>query len=149
MPERPLVLLVDDEVSIIEELVWHLEQRGWEVLTATDGIKGEQLWKKHSNALKLVVTDIRMPGLPGQSLVRNISAVRKTVHPVLFIMTAYDDVSREEAHNLGADAIFQKPFRVRDLVAAAEHFMKLGDTHSELLETTAQLKKVPSSKLPQ
>jgi|GEM_PF-647975 len=149
MQNRPLVLLVDDENSIIEELVWHLEQRGWEVLTASDGMKGEQLWKKHAQALKLIVTDIRMPGLPGQALVKQISAVRKTIRPALFIMTAYDDVSREEAHALGADAIFQKPFRVRELVAAAEHFMKLGERHNDLLEDRAELAKVPSSKIPQ
>jgi DNA-binding response OmpR family regulator len=64
-------------------------------------------------------------------------------------MTAYDDVSREDAHTLGADAIFQKPFRVRELVAAAEHFMKLAEGHAELLESEANLTKVSSSKIPQ
>ena len=149
MSKRPLVLLVDDESSILQELVWHLEQQGWEVLTASDGIQGEQLWKKHSNSLSLVVTDIRMPGLPGQALVKEISALRRTTRPAVFIMTAYDDVSREDAHTIGADAIFQKPFRVRELVAAADHFMKLAISHSEELDTKSELLRAPSSKIPQ
>lgn len=149
MSIRPLVLLVDDESSILQELVWHLEQHGWEVLTASNGIQGEHLWKKHSNSLSLVVTDIRMPGLSGQALVKEISALRKTLRPAVFIMTAYDDISREDAHTIGADAIFQKPFRVRELVAAAEHFMKLGNSQSEEKNSTAELVCAPSAKNPE
>jgi len=149
MSKRPLVLLVDDESSILQELVWHLEQQGWDVLTASNGIQGEQLWKKHSNSLSLVVTDVRMPGLSGETLVKEISALRRTMRPAVFIMTAYDDISREDAHTIGADAIFQKPFRIRELVAAAEHFMKLGTSHSEELDSNSELVRVLSSKSPQ
>lgn len=149
MSIRPLALLVDDESSILEELVWHLEQRGWDVLTATDGLQGVALWQKHANTLNLVVTDIRMPGIQGQALVRQIGSQRKQIRPALFIMTAYDDVSREDAHNIGADAIFQKPFRVRELVAAAQHFMKIasGAEDSELASGPALT--LAGSKIPQ
>jgi DNA-binding response OmpR family regulator len=149
MSIRPLALLVDDESSILEELVWHLEQRGWDVLTATDGLHGVALWQKHANTLNLVVTDIRMPGIQGQALVQQIGSQRKQIRPAVFIMTAYDDVSREDAHNIGADAIFQKPFRVRELVAAAQHFMKVasGTGDSELASGPALT--LAGSKIPQ
>lgn len=127
MGTLPTALLVDDEHSILEELSWHLQQRGWRVLTAPDGCKAEELCRKHFSELQLVVTDIRMPGQSGQTLVKKIAEERKSVRPAVFIMTAYDDVSREDAHMIGADAIFQKPFRVRELVAAAEHFVKIAD----------------------
>ncbi|MEY3901568.1 MAG: hypothetical protein RL189_874 [Pseudomonadota bacterium] len=127
MGTLPTALLVDDEHSILEELSWHLQQRGWRVLTAPDGCKAEELCRKHFLELQLVVTDIRMPGQSGQTLVKKIAEERKSVRPAVFIMTAYDDVSREDAHLIGADAIFQKPFRVRELVAAAEHFVKIAD----------------------
>jgi two-component system alkaline phosphatase synthesis response regulator PhoP len=130
MPQRPLVLLVDDEASILEELGWHLNQCGWRVLTAANGAKGEELWKKHATELSLVVTDVRMPGVTGQTFVKRMAAERTSIQPLIFIMTAYDDVSREDAHTIGADAIFQKPFRVKELVAAAEHFMKLAGQQS-------------------
>lgn len=149
MPQKPLALLIDDESSILEELVWHLEQQGWECLSATDGSKGLQLWQSHSYQLELVVTDVRMPGIQGQTLVKEISGVRKTTRPALFIMTAYDDVSREDAHIIGADAIFQKPFRVRELVAAAEHFMRIATTHDIELEREKNLVHAPSSKITQ
>lgn len=126
MAEKPLALLVDDESSILEELSWHLEQRGWQVLTAPDALKAEQLFQKHLDQLSLVVTDIRMPGIHGHTLVKKMSSKRVALKPALFIMTAYDDLTREDAHVIGADAIFQKPFRVRELVAAAEHFVRIG-----------------------
>ncbi|NBO38943.1 response regulator [bacterium] len=129
MSARPLVLLVDDEKAILEELGWHLEQRGWRVVLASDGSQGESLWKTHNHELRLVVTDIRMPGTHGKTLVKSISSSRQHLRPALFIMTAFDDVSREDAHRMGADALFQKPFRVKELVAAAEHFMKVADSN--------------------
>ncbi|MEY4064051.1 MAG: hypothetical protein RIR26_259 [Pseudomonadota bacterium] len=149
MTIRPLALLVDDENSILEELVWHLEQRGWDVLTATDGIQGAALWHKHSNALNLVVTDIRMPGVQGQALIQQIGVQRKQLRPALFIMTAYDDVSREDAHNIGADAIFQKPFRVRELVAAAQHFMKLANGAGDAEGMAGNMITLAGTKVPQ
>ncbi|MFZ9520822.1 MAG: response regulator [Silvanigrellaceae bacterium] len=127
MSQRPLVLLVDDESSILEELGWHLGQCGWRVLTASNGVKGEELWRKHAAELSLVVTDIRMPGVTGQNFIKKIAAERNAIQPAIFIMTAYDDLTREDAHTIGADAIFQKPFRVKELVAAAEHFIKLAN----------------------
>lgn len=131
MRSLPTALLVDDELSILEELSWHLQQRGWRVLTAPDGCKAEELCRKHFSELQLVVTDIRMPGQSGQTLVRKIAEDRKSVRPAVFIMTAYDDVTREDAHVIGADAIFQKPFRVRELVAAAEHFVKIAELEKQ------------------
>ncbi|NBW82415.1 DNA-binding response regulator [bacterium] len=136
MPQLPLVLLVDDEASILEELGWHMSQCGWRVLTAANGVKGEELWKKHAAELSLVVTDVRMPGISGQTFVKKMSAERTSIQPLIFIMTAYDDVSREDAHIIGADAIFQKPFRVNELVAAAEHFMKIAERQSGLNNTS-------------
>jgi hypothetical protein len=130
MVDKRLALLVDDESSILEELSWHLQQRGWQVITAPDAFKAELLFRKHRDELSLVVTDVRMPGLHGETLVKNMSTNRLSLRPALFIMTAYDDLTREDAHRIGADAIFQKPFRVRELVAAAEHFVKLGNMQS-------------------
>jgi hypothetical protein len=135
MSESLLALLVDDETSIVEELSWHLQQRGWRVITAPDAYRAEQLFSKHRDQLSLVVTDVRMPGMHGHLLIKKLSTHRLTLRPALFIMTAYDDLSREDAHVLGADAIFQKPFRVRELLAAADHFVKLG-TKDSIAETT-------------
>lgn len=133
MTQGPLALLVDDESSILEELSWQMRQRGWRVLTAPDGVRGAELCRKHFAELNLVVTDIRMPGLPGQDLIKGAASERATLRPALFIMTAYDDVSREDAHKIGADAIFHKPFRVLELIAAADHFMKVNKQQNELL----------------
>lgn len=116
-------LIIDDELAILEELKWHLEQHGWDVTTAKDGIRGLEQWDSIGSQLDLVISDIRMPGVSGQSLVKNIATAKRDLLPALFIMTAYDDVLREDAHAIGADAIFQKPFRVMELISAAKHFV--------------------------
>lgn len=124
------VLIVDDELAILEELKWHLEQHGWDVKTANDGIRGLEHWESFGSQLDLVISDVRMPGVNGQSLVKNIAISKKDLLPALFIMTAYDDVLREDAHAIGADAIFQKPFRVMELIAAAKHFVHIRNKFS-------------------
>ncbi len=126
MPHRKLkALIIDDEAAILEELKWHLEQHGWEVATASNGVRGKECCEQSSEQFDLIVSDIRMPGIDGQTLLKTVAQSKKDLLPALFVMTAYDDVLREDAHAIGADAIFQKPFRVKELIAAAQHFIKV------------------------
>lgn len=118
-------LIIDDETAILEELKWHLEQHGWEVLTACDGVRGKEKWEHMGQKLDLIISDVRMPGIDGKALLQSIAQNKKDLLPALFVMTAYDDVLREDAHSIGADAIFQKPFRVKELISAAQHFIKV------------------------
>jgi DNA-binding response OmpR family regulator len=125
------VLIVDDETAILEELKWHLEQHGWDVTTASDGLQGKEFCDRGVTQFDLIISDIRMPGMDGQALVKLVADIKNDLLPALFIMTAYDDVLREDAHAIGADAIFQKPFRVSELVAAAQHFIKVRSQFAE------------------
>ena len=70
-----------------------------------------------------LVFDIRLPGMSGLELYRQLSSHGATP-PVIF-MTAYDDkANRKEAEALGAAAYFLKPFRGKELVLAIHRVME-------------------------
>lgn len=113
--EGKTVLIVDDEQEIRELLKDEFEYYGAVVLEAANGkIAAEILEKQPSD---FVVTDIRMPGGDGIELLRTIKARTQSI-PVL-VMSAFSDISKNEANQLGADAFFSKPFNLEKLRTTA------------------------------
>ena len=66
------ILVIDDEKNIREGLQMALEDEGYEVLTAEDGTDGLQ--KALSEVVDLVITDLRMPGVGGQEILRRVTS---------------------------------------------------------------------------
>jgi len=110
MAER--ILVVDDEPSMREFLEIMLSQEGYQVTTASTGEEGLKTYR--NTEPDLVLTDVRMPGMSGLDLIREIHNVDPSV-PIIAI-TAYasaDDALR--AVREGAYDYLSKPFQVEDL----------------------------------
>jgi two-component system, NtrC family, response regulator PilR len=110
MAER--VLVVDDEPGIREFLEIMLAQDGYEVNVASSGEEGLKVYR--SREPDLVLTDVKMPGMNGLDLIREIRRLDSTV-PIIAI-TAYasaDDALR--AVREGAYDYISKPFQIEDL----------------------------------
>jgi two-component system response regulator (stage 0 sporulation protein F) len=118
--EGKTVLIVDDEQEIRELLKDEFEYYGAVVFEAANGKIAADLWEKQPS--DFVVTDIRMPGGDGIELLRAIKAHSRNV-PVL-VMSAFSDISRNEATELGADAFFSKPFNLEKLRTTALSLIK-------------------------
>jgi two-component system response regulator HydG len=120
--DKPLVLVVDDETSIIETLGILLKNAGFRVQTALGGKAGIEML--NSVSPDIVLTDVRMPNVGGLEL---LSAVRaKDSDLPVILMTAQADLrSAIQAVNAGAFYYIQKPFVNDELIAilrrAAEH----------------------------
>jgi len=100
------VLIIDDEKSIREVLVTFFGEKGYDVLTASDGRDGISQFK--SRPTDLVITDIVMPRVEGIETIRKIRKQSKTVK--IIAMTGYVDAYLREAITLGADDSIVKPF---------------------------------------
>ena len=72
MPDRPRVLLVDDEPQVRELLSRHLSNKGFDCTQAADGRAA--LERIESDPPHLVVTDIKMPRMDGMELLRRLSS---------------------------------------------------------------------------
>ncbi|MDZ4043846.1 MAG: response regulator transcription factor [Eubacteriales bacterium] len=109
----PTILVVDDEQLLVKGLKRSLEQEGYRVLTAHDGVEALQVFQ--CEAIDLVVLDVMLPGLGGLEVCARIR--REKVTPIIMLTAKGEDVDRIVGLELGADDYVVKPFNTRELVA--------------------------------
>lgn len=104
-------LVVDDEELIREIFLRELEDLDVEVDEAENGTIAFE--KINGSKFDFVISDVRMPGGSGKDLLKNLSSTNKDIFIVM--VTGFSDLSKEEAINMGAKAIFEKPFKIDDI----------------------------------
>jgi two-component system response regulator AtoC len=114
------VLVADDEEGVRTFLAESLERAGHEVMQVADGEAA--LLAAHDEPFDVILTDLRMPGADGMTVVRTVRTEQPDVEVI--VLTAFGDVaSAVEAMKLGAFDYLQKPVSgpaaVRELVAGA------------------------------
>lgn len=107
------ILLVDDERELAELIAWEMEGQKAVVHLAGSGEEALKLLAKHP--IDVVVSDLRMPHGDGIFLLKTIKE-RDLYKPQVMLMTGFADISLEEAYDLGAAAVFQKPFTIDSLI---------------------------------
>jgi len=135
-PTGSQVLVVDDDASMQRMLRQRLEREGYAVQTAPNGEEGLDLIRKE--VFNLIITDVRMPKLGGDELVR--AAVQFNPNIPIIVMTAFGEVN--EAVQLMQDGIyhyFTKPFDVEDLVAKVKKALDKQITTSEARQVRSKI----------
>jgi CheY-like chemotaxis protein len=129
-PTRRLVIADDDE-DFREYLADVLRAQGYEVVEAKNGAELLERLEFDSSGDALgrvfhaVVTDVRMPGVTGTSVLEGLSSVGAANRVV--IMSAFPDrATVQRALRLGASAVLAKPFRIEALLAALERVAPMG-----------------------
>ncbi len=116
-PRRALV--VEDDATTLFTLADALGARGFEVLTARDGTAGMHLVADELLTLDLLLTDLRLPGLDGEALVRTIRQAGGESDLAIVVVTGTCQPGVEERLlSLGADAVLEKALGP-DMVAQA------------------------------
>jgi two-component system, OmpR family, response regulator RegX3 len=109
----PRVLVIEDEESLAEALVYQLGREGYDVEHVGDGLEG--LERFNTAGADLVLLDLMLPGMSGEDVCRNI---RRSSDVPIIMMTARDaDVDKIVGLELGADDYVTKPFNTRELLA--------------------------------
>ena len=107
--DRPRVLVVDDEEPVLHLMVKTLTLADYEVETASDGPTALRMLDDEQ--YDLLITDLKMPGMDGLSVIRE--ARRKAAGIPIVILTGHStEASAIEAINLGVSGYLLKPFRV-------------------------------------
>ncbi len=114
-------LLVDDDALILQTLGDSLRARGFEVLTARDGASGLHLVAEELLTLDLLVTDVRMPEMDGETVVRTIRGAGGEAELAIVVIAGSLDSSLEKRlEKAGADAVLDKALGPEVLAAAAD-----------------------------
>jgi len=108
-----LVLIVDDDPAIRESLGRELGDRGYTVITATDGREGVRAFS--TRAPDIVLTDLSMPVSDGFELISAIRPAART--PIIVLSVRGHDADKIRALDLGADDFVTKPFSMGELLA--------------------------------
>jgi two-component system, OmpR family, response regulator ChvI len=110
-PAAPVVAVVDDDREILDLVSAMLEFESYRVATFDNGAAA--LAAFHAAPPNLVVLDIKMPGMDGMELLRQLR--RQSDVPVIFLTGKLDEVDEVLALKLGADDFIRKPFSRRVL----------------------------------
>lgn len=113
MMSGELLLIIEDEDAIVRLLRLYLEQAGYRVLAASDGITGLELHARERP--QLVILDLMLPGLDGLEVCRRIRSWANT--PLLMLTARQSEEDRVQGLELGADDYITKPFSPRELVS--------------------------------
>ncbi|HEX6777863.1 MAG TPA: response regulator transcription factor [Ktedonobacterales bacterium] len=134
-----LILIIEDEETITHLLQIYLEQAGYHVIAAGDGITGLEM---HARARpQLVILDLMLPGLDGLEVCRRIRAWANT--PLLMLTARQAEEDRIQGLELGADDYITKPFSPREVVSRVRAVLRRAGQSERAAE--AIMRETPAS----
>ncbi|MEE0970109.1 MAG: response regulator transcription factor [Clostridia bacterium] len=120
------ILLIDDDANICDLVKIYLENEGYEVKTASDGIEGLSYFKMYEP--DLVLLDIMLPRKDGWQVCREIR--EQSSKPIIMITAKSEVFDKVLGLELGADDFIVKPFNVKELSARVKAVLRRYNTHS-------------------
>lgn len=117
------ILIVEDERSILDALVYTLEKDGFQVHSASDGQEG--LAKAQELLPDLMVLDLMLPLTDGLEVCRQLRANPRTNHIRILMLTAKSaEVDEIVGFSMGADDYVTKPFKIKPLVSRIKALLR-------------------------
>lgn len=116
------ILVIDDEASIREMLVQMLEEAGYGVLEAADGVEGLQLAR--SERPDMIILDVMMPRLNGFDCAAALKSEASCRHIPIMMLTVINDAQR--AFGLGVEAYLTKPFDEEKMLSEIQRLLNKG-----------------------
>lgn len=133
-----LVLVVDDEKTLVKALSFNLEKEGFRVEKAYDG--EEALQKVFDLKPDIVVLDLMLPEVDGFEVCRRIR--KKLEVPIIMLTARTEDIDKVLGLELGADDYLTKPFNSRELVARIKAILRRSAFREDEVKKLLQIGKL-------
>ena len=133
---KKTILIVDDEKTIVDMLVYNLQKEGYNTLEAGDGEQAVNIALEQKP--DLVLLDIMLPKMDGLTVCKRI---RQSLSiPILMLSAKDEEIDKILGLELGADDYITKPFSVRELMARVKANLRKAEITAKAMENPAENK---------
>ena len=120
----PMVLVIDDAISVRQTLVMTLQKYGYQVVSAQNGVEAIEQLELHPG-VEVIISDLEMPKMNGFQLLSHIRQHKDwQKKPVAVLTSRSSDKHRQLALELGANAYLTKPYLEHELLSTVENLAK-------------------------
>lgn len=138
---KKTILIVDDEKTIVDMLVYNLQKEGYNTLEASDGEQAVQIALQEKP--DLVLLDIMLPKTDGLAVCKRIRQYYNM--PILMISAKDEEIDKILGLELGADDYITKPFSVRELVARVKANLRKAEVTGKTTEENSNENKIETN----
>ncbi|QYM77725.1 transporter substrate-binding domain-containing protein [Horticoccus luteus] len=121
-----LILVVDDEEPVRESMRLLLERAGYQVVTAESGAEAIALLRASIGHVRVLLTDLMMPGVDGCEVVRAARALRRDL-PIIAVSGYIAEEKRAALRTAGVNEILDKPYGASALLGAVARVLRPAD----------------------
>ena len=122
------ILVVDDTRNVQLMLQEYLENQGFEICLAYDGVEAMEIF--HAGGIDLILLDIMMPNMDGYQFISKLRT--ESSLPVIMITAKQQEADVVRGFELGADDYITKPFRLRELLMRIRAVMRRAAVNEEV-----------------
>lgn len=129
--DKKTILVVDDEKSIMELLVFNLQKEGYNTLEAYDGVTAVEM--AINEKPDLILLDVMIPKLDGISVCKKIRyALNISNIPILMISAKDTESDKIVGLEMGADDYITKPFQIREVMARIKANLRKAELNANM-----------------
>lgn len=123
MANKKRILIIEDDKDINRTLCLRLQMENFEVITSYEGYEG--FYKASTQHPDLIILDLKLPGLPGEEICKELRKNEKNALLPIIMLTAKDtDVDKVVGKVIGANQYMNKPFDMEELLKKISLLLK-------------------------
>ena len=138
---KKTILIVDDEKTIVDMLVYNLQKEGYNTLEAGDGETAVNIALEQQP--DLVLLDIMLPKMDGLAVCKRIRQYLNV--PILMLSAKDEEIDKILGLELGADDYITKPFSVRELMARVKANLRKAEIAAKAMESGTKEKETEAA----
>ncbi len=138
---KKTILIVDDEKTIVDMLVYNLQKEGYNTLEAGDGETAVNIALEQKP--DLVLLDIMLPKMDGLAVCKRIRQYLNV--PILMLSAKDEEIDKILGLELGADDYITKPFSVRELMARVKANLRKAEIAAKAMESGTKEKETEAA----